>query len=80
MIWVILGLSNQMDSNPLTVYLKAHPASFNRVARVFWEHLIFDRLACVAGFHNGLPHPVEPNKAVVDGLFKKEGVSTVRIP
>lgn len=68
-----------MDSDPLTVYNKVHAASFNRVARVFWEHLLFDRLASVAGFHDGPPRPIEPEPAIVSYLFKKEGVSPVRV-
>lgn len=80
MLWVILGISNQIESNPVTVYFKAHPTSFNRVARVFWEHLLFDRLASVAGFSNGLPQSVEPDRSMVLEIFKKEGVPTVWIP
>lgn len=49
MTWAILGLTEQLECAPEDVYLRTSPSTFNRLARVFWQHMIFDMLVHISG-------------------------------
>lgn len=79
LMWLILGLglSPEHVTNARTVYHKASGQSFNRVARVFWTHMVFDMLAYQGGLECGKLQVCLPNLSQIEALKEKEGVKPV---
>lgn len=77
--WLTLGLSQSIPATPTDVYMNCSPQSYNRMARIFWGHMLFDLIAYHAGFRKNQPHSVPVKKPELNKLLQREGVKPVRI-
>lgn len=79
LLWLILGLSQdpRYTSGAEKMYELASGTSFNRIATVFWVHMVFDMLAYQGELQFGAPRTVVPNPNQLEFLRKKEGVKSV---
>lgn len=77
MLWAIFGLTNQIPCQPEDVYQYAAPATFNRYARVFWQHMIFDMLVHISDFSGDQPPKIISNASGLKQIAQMKGMSPV---
>lgn len=77
MTWAVLGLTDQMDCQPEDVYLHASAATYNRFARVFWQHMLFDLLAHMSGISGDQPRKIVSNTTGLCKVAEVKGAKAV---
>lgn len=77
MTWAILGLTEQLECEPEDVYLRTSPSTFNRLARVFWQHMIFDMLVHISGSSSNQAKKIIANPSRLSTIAAIKGTSPV---
>ncbi|EIM85436.1 uncharacterized protein STEHIDRAFT_158072 [Stereum hirsutum FP-91666 SS1] len=80
MTWAVLGLTDQMDCQPEDVYLHASAATYNRFARVFWQHILFDLLAHMSGISGDQPRKIISNTTGLCKVAEVKGAKAITGP
>ena len=77
---MLVGASKAVKIDPKLFPSHTNPREFNRLARVFWEHMLFDRLAALSGLEDTSPNvPVYRDQRQIEQFLTQGHIKYVSI-